>query len=93
MPGLVQKPNLNLQASAQSSTFADSHSLPGKVSKVARLSSDGVRGLKAVAMAENTGVVAGGEKPDSMGEYIASRGGSLPIRKVRSVEMSVGINR
>lgn len=47
--------------------------------------SDGVRGLKAVAMAENTGVVAGGEKRDSMGEYIASRGGSLPIRKVRSV--------
>ena len=54
---------------------------------------DGVRGLKAVAMAENTGVVSGGEKPDSMGEYIASRGGARPIRKVRSVGRSVDIRR
>lgn len=41
-----------------------------------------MRGLKAVAMTESTDVVSpeGGE--DKMGEYIKSRGGSLPIRKV-----------
>lgn len=47
----------------------------------AKAVADGVRGLKAVAMAETAGVV-GGTKVDKMGEYIASRGGSRAIRKV-----------
>ena len=43
----------------------------------------GVAGLKAVAVAESTNLLSGEQpKGDKMGEYIASRGGSLPIRKV-----------
>ncbi|CAM9423058.1 unnamed protein product [Ascophyllum nodosum] len=43
----------------------------------------GVAGLKAVAVAESTNLLSGEQpKGDKMGEYIASRGGSLPIRKI-----------
>lgn len=45
----------------------------------------GVGGLKAIALAETTDVLTGDPKRDKMGEYIASRGGSLPIRKVLNI--------
>ncbi|CAM9940346.1 unnamed protein product [Pylaiella littoralis] len=65
-----------------SSSFAATSWLPGpRRSSVG--DAGGVQGLKASAVAESTDVASTPEGgADKMGEYIKSRGGSLPIRKI-----------
>lgn len=77
----------SVQSAAYGSSFATS---PLSLARPAGASPrdgsmDGVGSLKAVAMAEGTSVLSGGAKEDKMGKYIESRGGSLSIRKVKSV--------
>lgn len=67
-------------ATPSSSVSTPTAAFPARVSEKTR--ANGVQGLKAVAMAE-TAEVVGTSKHDRMGEYIKSRGGSRPIRKVR----------
>lgn len=74
-----------IHGAAQSSGFASTSSRPAAAVRPRRAGGDagGVRGLKAVTMTESTDVVSPeGSDEDKMGEYIKSRGGSLPIRKV-----------
>lgn len=81
---------LNARHSSSSSSSFAGASRPSTKLAASADSADidnGVGGLKAIALAETTDVLTGDPKRDEMGEYIASRGGSLPIRKVLNIDL------
>lgn len=82
-------------SSSASSSFAGASRLSTKLEASADSAGigGGVGGLKAIALAETTDVLTGDPKRDRMGEYIASRGGSLPIRKVLNVDLVHDLRR